>query len=181
MSCDPSNRSTPAPGPYCADTKIRSPTMMRRRGIDRCGHARAPGPLKLHLTGRRIEPDKPVARQKHRRASPADRRRHARRIARLIVGGRPEHFAGLRVERHDAGIVAADVRDDSSVFDERRAGRAEEALRHAEAPHRVLAPERVPLARSTAWSWPSAPNVYTTPSATTGTARGPSSNPKSSR
>ena len=68
---------------------------------------------KSHLTGRGIEPDEPVARQEHRVAASGDRGANPRRVARAIVGDRPEHFPGLRVERHDAGVLAADVGDDS--------------------------------------------------------------------
>ena len=101
----------------------------RRRRIHRRRLSGPPRPLKPHLTGRGIESDKPVTRQKNGVAAAGDRGANARRIARAIVGGRPEHLPGLRVERDDAGVLAADVGDDPSVLDERRTGGAEEALR----------------------------------------------------
>ena len=49
------------------------------------------------------------------------------------------HRAGLRIESDDArglaAVGAADVRDDAAVFDQRRAGGAEEALADVEPAH----------------------------------------------
>ena len=50
-------------------------------------------------------------------------------------------LSGFRVERHDARMLSADVRDHPAVLDERRTGGAKEALRHAELARRVHAPD----------------------------------------
>ena len=80
------------------------------------------------------------------------------------------------------GILAADVRDDPSVLDERRTGSAEVAFRArrtgAWCPRSRSSFRLRDRRRGVA---PRRRNVYTAPLATTGTARGPSSKPKSSR
>src|SRR4030095_14742045 len=101
---------------------------------------RPPAALKVDLTVRRIESDQTVAGEKDRRPSAANRCRHPRRVAGVVLGRGPEDFAGFGLERHDAGLVAADVGDDTPAFDEGRAGRTKESLWHVEALHRVLAP-----------------------------------------
>ncbi len=111
---------------------MRSPTTMRRRGVDRGGRSRAPDALKQHGAARRIEADQALPREEHRRALAAERRADRRRVAGLMVGRRPQDRAGRRVEGDDprilAVVAAADVGDDAAVLDERRARRAEEAL-----------------------------------------------------
>jgi hypothetical protein len=62
----------------------------------------------------------------------ADRRGDSGRIARVVVGSRPENFAGLGVEGDDAGLRSADVGDDAPILDERRSGGAEVPLRYRE-------------------------------------------------
>ena len=110
-----------------------------------------------------------------------DRCAGGRRIARAILGGGPDDAALARVEGDDAGLGAADVRDHPAALDERRAGGAEEALRHVELLRGLVRPQHVATFDGGGTQLALGAEVYTTPSATTGTARGPSSKPKSSR
>ena len=71
---------------------------------------------------------------------------NARRVTGFIACGCPQHLPGLRVERDDAGIRAADVGDEPSLIEHRRSPGAKESLCYLEARVCVLAP--VPLARS---------------------------------
>ena len=63
-----------------------------------------------------------------------------------MIGGSPEHRARVGVERDDAcalrAVRPADVGDDPAVFDQRRAGGAEESLADAEPAHRIDVPDR---------------------------------------
>ena len=72
-----------------------------------------------------------------------DRCGGGRRIARGILGGCPDDAALARVEGDDAGLGAADVRDHPAALDERRAGGAEEALRHVELLRGLVRPQHV--------------------------------------
>jgi len=62
-----------------------------------------------------------------------------------MIGRRPLDRTGRRIERDDPGILtvvaAADVGDDAAVLDERRARRAEEALRNGETARGIDAPD----------------------------------------
>ena len=91
----------------------------------------------------RAPPDRP--REEHGVAPSAEGRADGRRIARLMIGCRPEHRARVGVERDDACALRAvrptDVGNDAAVFHQRRAGGAEKSLADAEPAHRIDVPD----------------------------------------
>jgi len=72
----------------------------------------------------------------------ADSGHHGRRVAGLVVGGRPEYLAGGRIERpNTCAIWAADIHEHPAVIHQRRTGGSEEAFRRIELLPRIHAPE----------------------------------------
>ena len=146
----PERFQLPAGGP-----ERRRAGAVRRRGEDQVAdhqrrgrvhgrpQPRAPALLEADGAAGRVEADQALAREEDGETLAADVRRHAGGVARLVRRGGPQHVAGIRVERRDAGVAAADVGDDPAVLHHRRAGRAEETLADAETLCRVDVPEQL--------------------------------------